>query len=66
MINKIDTTGYAKDDETFIEVAKKVFELANEEEMYVIGIDYASRFEGDFTTVSYIDENGKGQTFFIK
>lgn len=66
MIKKIDTTGCTKDDVTFMKVAHKVFELANEEEMYTIGIDYASHFEGDFTAVSYTDENGKGQTFFIK
>lgn len=60
MIKKIVTDGKPNDEATKLEVNKIIEESENDNEMYVIGIDYSTEFSKDFTAVTRFTENEDG------
>lgn len=65
MIKRIFTDGKPKDDATRAEANRIIEKSENDEEMYVIGIDYATEFSNDFTAIARFIENEDG-TIVVK
>jgi hypothetical protein len=60
LIRNIKTEGSPKSRYTKLFVNKKLKELEDSEKEYVVGIDYASIYSKDYTSVCYFTEDESG------